>query len=82
MFSNNREKGVIAPGNSNWGNRLIISNEIHASSGRSDNTCFRKFKTRLKRRVSNAPVCPECGGGLYRTGYCLSCVVCGWGGCD
>jgi hypothetical protein len=29
----------------------------------------------------NAGTCPECGGGLVRSGACFSCPVCGFGSC-
>jgi hypothetical protein len=29
----------------------------------------------------NAGTCPECGGGMVRSGACFSCPVCGFGSC-
>ncbi|HVP06728.1 MAG TPA: hypothetical protein VMS71_02720 [Candidatus Acidoferrum sp.] len=29
----------------------------------------------------NAGTCPECGGGMIRSGACFSCPVCGFGSC-
>ncbi len=30
----------------------------------------------------NAGTCPECGGGMVRSGACFSCPVCGFGSCE